>query len=169
MSGKQTLREWVPVIVVAVILGLFLRTFVVERFVVDGPSMEPTLRNREEVLVNKFVYRFTAPKRNDVVVFRYPLNPNLDYIKRVVAVGGQTVEVRNGKLFVDGVAVEEPMVRPWTGNLNKVIVPQGYVFVMGDNRPVSEDSRVFGPIPESSIRGKAFLVWWPLSRMRLIK
>lgn len=153
----------------AVLFGLFLRGFVVERLVVDGPSMEPTLYNHEELLINKFVYRFSPPKRNDVIVFRYPLNPSLDYIKRIVAVGGQTVELRFGKLYVDGVPVDEPMVRPSTGNFSKVTVPKGYVFVMGDNRPVSEDSRIFGPVPESNIKGKAMIVWWPISRIRMIR
>lgn len=167
---KGMLRDALEVIIVAIVIAFVVRGFVIEPFIVDGSSMEPTLHNGERLFVNRFVYRFEKPKRGDIIVFRYPLNWKKDYIKRVVALGGETVEVRLGTVYINNEPLDEPYIRKeGISNFRPFRVPEGYVFVMGDNRLNSEDSRIFGPVSLKSIRGKAWIVWWPLSRIRLAK
>jgi signal peptidase I len=147
----------------AFVLALIIQQFVVKPFYIPSESMEPTLVKGDRVLVNRFEYRFTDPKPGDVVVFHPPIAPDEDYIKRVVAVGGDTVEVKDSTLYVNGVAQEEPYLKEQSirGIFPEETVPEGYVFVMGDNRNRSGDSRVFGPVKLDSILGGGFLVYWP--------
>lgn len=165
----KTARELFETFLVALVLALVVRTFVVESFIVDGPSMQPTLESRERLLVNKLVYRIRGPRPGEIIVFRYPLQPSRDFVKRVLAVGGETVQVKDGQVVVDGRPVEEPyIVNRGRSDYPKMVVPPGYVFVLGDNRTNSEDSRVFGFVHEKFIKGKAFLRWWPLDRVRIL-
>ncbi|MDP3488383.1 MAG: signal peptidase I, partial [Bacillota bacterium] len=155
----------------AVIVALVIRMFLVEVYIVDGNSMQPSLHDRERVLVNKLVYRFKGPEPQDVIVFRYPKEPDRDFIKRVVAVPGQTVEVKNGKVFVDGQATEEPYLKtPTHGAFGPEVVPANTLFVMGDNRNFSLDSRdpSVGFVPIANIKGKAMVIFWPLPSLGLI-
>ena len=162
-----SLAEVVGIVVTAFVLALLIQQFVVKPFYIPSVSMEPTLLVGDRVLVNRFVYRFGSPKVGDVVVFHPPVAPQEDYIKRVMAVAGQTIGVHDGKLVVDGKPVDEPYLKDqvMARDSPDVKVPAGKVFVMGDNRNDSGDSRVFGPVPISSLLGKAFVIYWPLSRI----
>ncbi|OQX19892.1 MAG: signal peptidase I [Desulfobulbaceae bacterium A2] len=180
---KSVLREYVEAIAFAVLLALCIRTFVVQAFKIPSGSMLPTLKIGDHLLVNKFVYGIRlplvgtmlvplgTPRPSDVIVFKYPQDPKLDYIKRVVAVGGQTLEVRDKLVYIDGKPTEDlqavhlddkkisARVSP-RDQFGPVTVPQGKVFVMGDNRDNSYDSRFWGFVDQRDIRGKALFIYW---------
>ena len=161
--------EFVVLVLAAFLLATGIKTWVVQPFYIPSGSMEPTLAVGDRVLVNKFIYAFTSPKSGDVVVFVSPEGPQTDLIKRVVAVGGQTVEVRQGYVYVDGKKIEEAYIaqerRDDFTSPGPTKVPAGYVWVMGDNRGNSADSRVIGPQPVAGILGRAFSIYWPLNRI----
>ncbi|WP_196594298.1 signal peptidase I [Pectinatus sottacetonis] len=162
------IKDWIISIVIAVVLALFIRHFIVELYLVDGPSMEPTLENHERLVVNKFVYRFREPKKGEVLIFQYPKDPSRDFIKRVIALPGDTIEIKNGHVFVNGKLQNEPYILSQTkGDYPLTTIPAGHIFVMGDNRNNSEDSRFpdVGFVPFNLIRGKAVLVFWPLNEI----
>jgi signal peptidase I len=178
-AGLRQIREWVFVIVVAVVIATLLRTFVVQQFYIAGPSMETTLYGNDRVLVNKLAYRFREPSRGDVIVFdRVTTNGDTvqhdDLIKRVIGLPGERLEVRDCVVFVDGVAIDEPWLsadmtdttydpgtRCGTANVEPVTLGDDEVFLIGDNRPMSFDSRMFGPIDVDLIVGRALVVIWP--------
>lgn len=152
---------------------LVIRPFVVEAFFIPSESMVHTLEVGDRVLTNKFIYRFTEPDRGDILVFKSveggaDLKNREDLIKRVVGVPGDTIAVQKGKLFVNGKPQNEPYVNDATVEFQSPYgpkkVPEGHVFMMGDNRGNSADSRVFGPVPYENIEGGAFLRFWPLNR-----
>jgi len=180
---KSTFREYAEAIIVALVLALFIRTFVVQAFKIPSGSMEPTLEIGDHILVNKFIYGvkipltsiqlfpLEKPKRGDVVVFIYPLDPSKDFIKRVVAVEEDTVKIINKKLYINGVQVPDPHgvytdESSFSGEVQKrdnfgpVTVPKGALFVLGDNRDRSLDSRFWGYVPLRDVRGKAFIIYW---------
>ncbi len=163
------LFEVVGLVAMAFALSLVIRTFVVQPFVVPSPSLDPTIRVWDRVLVNKFVYRFSSPHRGDIVVFADPNHKLPALIKRVVAVGGDTVDISDGKLVLNGRAQDEPYVHGKPTELGTwrmpITIPSGYVFLMGDNRTNSGDARYFGPQPLSVIEGKAFAVYWPIAEI----
>lgn len=167
--GWQWLKEIIQTIAIALVLTALLRTYVMESFVVDGPSMEPTLCDGERLLVSKLSYVVLEPRRGDIIVFRYPRDLRKDYIKRIVALPGDKVRMDLGKLYVNGQPVDEPHVlESPVGDFNTVTVAEDCVFVMGDNRGNSEDSRMFGAVNMSLIKGRAFLVFWPLSETHVL-
>ena len=134
-SLGEEAKDWVISILIAVVLAFFIRYFVVELYLVDGPSMRPTLQSRERLVVNKFIYRFRAPERGEVLVFRYPKDPSRDFIKRVIAVPGDTIEIKDGRVFVNQQLMNEPYILSKTrGDYPLATVPAGHIFVMGDNR-----------------------------------
>jgi signal peptidase I len=154
----------------ALVFG-FVRPFVMEAFWIPSGSMIPTLEIGDRVLVNKFIYRFTEPKRGDIIVFQSVDNPDEDLIKRVVGLPGDTVAVRRGHLFLNGERQREPYLNkklPDRSFYAKTTVPKNHVFVMGDNRGNSADSRVFGPLPKKNIEGEAFLRFWPPHRIGIL-
>lgn len=160
---KGIIREYLECIAIALILAFFIITFVVQSFVVDGSSMEPTLHNGQRLLVNKFIYHFRPPQPGDVIVFRYPANPREDFIKRVIGVGGDTVGIIDGQVLVNDHPLDEPyLIEPTYGN-HLVEVPPGKVFVLGDNRNNSRDSRYpdVGLLTRRDIIGKAAFIYWP--------
>ncbi len=162
-------RETVETVVIALLLALLLRGFVVDSIVVQGHSMEPNLHHGERILINRVVYRFRLPDRGEVVVFRYPLDPSRDFIKRVVGQPGDVVEVREGQVYINNAPVDEPYVaNPGGTNLTPQVVPGDSLFVLGDNRTNSEDSRYFGSIATDSVKGRAFLIFWPPTGVRLL-
>ena len=156
----------------AVLFCFFLITFVAQAFRVQGTSMLPLLHDSERIIVNKFVYRFHDIQRGDVVVFWFPREPTVSFIKRVVGLPGDTVELRAGALYVNGQLVEEPYVQPKfrdNESHDPVTVSKGYYYVLGDHRNSSNDSRNWGEVPEKYIYGKAFLRFWPLSKSGFIQ
>ncbi|MCL4079575.1 signal peptidase I [Coriobacteriia bacterium Es71-Z0120] len=167
-SFGRWLFELVVMVAVAFALATVVRTYVVQPYVIPTGSMIPTIEIQERVLANKFIYRFEKPKPGDIVVLDDPTGQVPTLIKRVVAVEGQTVDIENGAVIVDGVRLNEPYTHGKPTEPGPVplpiTIPKGYVWVMGDNRPNSSDSRVFGPVPMSFIHGKAILRIWPLSR-----
>lgn len=168
-SWQDTVSDWLISIIVAVVLAFGIRTFLVEPYMVSGSSMMNTLQDRERLLVNKLVYYTRQPKRGEIIVFKYPSDTRRDFIKRVIAVGGDTIEIRDGKTLVNGEAIDESYIRePFHTNLPKMTVPQGRIFVMGDNRNNSEDSRFqdVGFVDLSLVKGKASVIFWPLGQMR---
>ena len=163
-SLGEEVKDWLISIVVAVVLAFLIRQFVVELYIVDGPSMRPTLQSQQRLVVNKFIYRFRAPEKGEILVFQYPRDPSRDFIKRVIAVPGDTVEIKDGRVLVnDQVLSEDYILEKTRGDYPKSTVPQGTVFVMGDNRNNSEDSRFadVGFVPAALITGKPVLVFWP--------
>ncbi len=167
----RSLLSWAWVLLAAVTLALLMRTFLIAAFYIPSESMEPVLEVGDRLLVSKLSYRIGDPEPGDVVVFRTPpsMQPaqTAELIKRVVAVGGQQVEAANGRLIIDGTPVDEEYLSTevYTRDFGPVLVPAGHVFVMGDNRRSSQDSRVFGAIPESEIVGRAFARFWPPTRL----
>ncbi|OGL71776.1 signal peptidase I [Candidatus Uhrbacteria bacterium RIFCSPHIGHO2_02_FULL_53_13] len=164
--------EIVQIVVIAAAIIIPVRYFVVQPFVVRGASMEPTFTDREYLLVDEISYRFHEPIRGDVVVFRYPLDPSEFFIKRVVGVPGDTVDVRNGKIVVsnakhpDGAVLDESYLGPagHTGLDTHVVLNLDEYFLLGDNRGASLDSRNFGPVKEEFLVGKVWVRGWPLQR-----
>jgi signal peptidase I len=189
MEEKSWQREYFEALLIAVIFATFARTWVVQAFKIPSGSMEQNLLIGDHILVNKFIYgpltgdseRRLLPqravRRGDVVVFKFPQDPTRDFIKRCIGLPGDTIEVVDKKLFVNGKKVDDesytwhndPIVYPRTlflhrnrprDNFGPYSVPPGYYFCMGDNRDNSNDSRFWGPVPEEFIKGRAFMVYW---------
>ncbi len=192
---KSVYREYYEAILVAFILALFVRTFVFENFKIPSGSMEDNLLIGDHLVVNKFVFAshgdtflhrlfpYRAPERGDVVVFKFPEDPRRDFIKRCVAVAGDHVEMRSKTLFVNGVPVDEPYVvhkdprvfrdlpeepsrNRMRDNIPPLVVPEGALFCLGDNRDNSLDSRFWGPVPLSYVKGRAVLIYWSYEAKR---
>jgi signal peptidase I len=186
---KSTLREYFESIVIAVILALFIRTFVVQAFKIPTGSMENNLLIGDHLLVNKFIFgpsettleRLLLPigtiRRRDVIVFKYPVEPDRDFIKRVIGLPGETVEMREKKVYINGQPLDEPYVHFLTAaneasefhetttvdlreRYGPATVPPEHYFVMGDNRDNSQDSRYWGFLPRENIKGKALIIYW---------
>ena len=165
------IKDWVVSILIAVVLAFFIRYFIVELYMVEGPSMRPTLVNSERLVVNKFIYRFKTPEKGDVLVFRYPKDPSRDFIKRVIGVAGDTIEIKEGRVFLNGQLLNEGYILEKTrGSYPLSTVPAGTIFVMGDNRNNSEDSRFrdVGFVPLEMIKGKAVMIFWPFDNIKTL-
>lgn len=182
MEGQQTYLtperrerawEWIKSIGLALLLAIGIRTAVVEAFVIPSGSMEPTLQIGDRVLGNKFWFWFAEPHRRDIVIFAPPASAELAagaLIKRVVAVEGDVVEIRDGQAFVNGKSAAEPYVKERPQYiLPPTRVPQGMLFVLGDNRNASYDSHVWGFVSRSHLKAKAFARYWPLGRIGLLQ
>ena len=186
---KSIIREWVESIIVAFILAMVIRTFVIQAFKIPTGSMRPTLLERDIILVNKFIYgakvpftnlrlpKVRQPKRGDVIVFIYPEDPKKDFIKRLVAFEGETVEIKNGTVYINDKPLLDPIFNQryyynrgeFGEEKRKTRVPKESFFVLGDNSASSQDSRYWGFVPRKNILGKAILIYWPLNRIRIIK
>lgn len=156
---------------IAVLFCVFLITFVAQAFRVQGTSMQPLLSDGERIIVNKFIYRLRPIARGEVVVFWYPRDPSVSFIKRVVGLPGDRVELRHGFLYVNGRRFLEGYLAPGfrdDGDQPPVEVRRGHYYVLGDHRSSSNDSRNWGEVPEKYIYGKAFFRFWPLSEAGLI-
>ena len=163
------LLETILMVALAFLLAQGIKTFVIQPFVVPTGSMEPTIMTNDRVLAEKFSYRFDDPEPGDIVVFDDPAGRHPQLIKRVIAVGGQTLDIADGHVYIDGELLDEPYLvnvetAPGTEPL-PVLIPDDYVWVMGDNRPNSGDSRFIGPQPIEAVNGRAFGVYWPLDRI----
>jgi signal peptidase I len=164
---KGFIKETVSIILIALVLALLLRTFIIEGRIIPSGSMLPTIQLQDRVLVSKFIYRFSEPKRGDIIVFEPPVESDLDYIKRLIGLPGETVEMKNQRVYIDGVALVEPyLAEPLNYEWGPVIVPEGSYLVLGDNRNHSNDSHMWNAWMEAeNIKGKAFATYWPLSHI----
>jgi len=172
-AGRVLLRalwEVVSTVAPAVLIALFINVYVAQATVIDGPSMQPNLYYDQQVMVEKVTYRlFHGPRRGDVVTFNLP-DENGALIKRVVALPGETVEVRGGRVLINGRYLEEPWTTRLGGpNYPQTVVPPLHIFVLGDNRPVSRDSRYFGLVPLDQVTGQAWFIYWPPEEIKLIR
>lgn len=182
------IRELFETVILALLIFLGLQ-FSMGNYRVEGSSMLPTLEEGEYVIVNKLVYMrfdprdvvslipfvefedegdvfpFHAPKRGEVIIFEFPNNPERDFVKRVIGLPGDTVEIQRGTVVVNSIPLDEPYItRRDTGNMGRITVPEGGYFVLGDNRRASNDSRSWGPVPTENIIGRALVSFWPLNR-----
>lgn len=157
-------------LIIAIVLAVVIRAFIFQPFYIPSGSMMPTLYRGDRIIVSKLSYRFHLPQRGDIVVFHYPRNPKKTYIKRLIGLGGETVALADGKLFINGQEIPEPYLPPGTyfPDFGPVKVPKGYYFMLGDNRMNSEDSRVWGFLDRRLIIGKAVLVYWPPDHIKVI-
>ncbi|MDB5058984.1 MAG: signal peptidase [Chloroflexi bacterium] len=153
--------EIVKTLAITALLYLGIQATVSPR-VVDGQSMEPTLHNQEWIMLDKVSYMFHAPQRGDVIVFKYPFNPTQDYIKRIIGVPGDHVVVGNGHVYVNGQQLSERYIAAAPNYTDSVTVPQGFLYVLGDNRDNSSDSHVWGLLPRANVEGRAMFSYWPI-------
>jgi len=175
---KQEIREWVESLIIALVLALIIRTFVVQAFKIPTGSMKPTLVEGDRLLVNKFIYKFKEPQRGDIIVFKFPGNEKKDFIKRLIAKEGEVVEIKDGDIYIDGERIEEPFNIRKTRYYNKspygasgrgITIPKDSFYVLGDNSTSSRDSRYWGFVPRKNVIGKAFFLYWPINRIRTVK
>jgi signal peptidase I len=168
LKRSHLAREIVETIALTILIFLAIH-FTVQNYQISGPSMQNTLHTGQFVLVNKVAYLFHAPERGDIVVFHEPDQPDRDLIKRVIGLPGDTIKLDGTNVWVDGVELNEPYITQRSNPAAETVtVPPNDYFVMGDNRPVSEDSRYFGFVPKDYIVGKAILVYWPLSQWQML-
>ncbi|MDA2954917.1 MAG: signal peptidase I [Actinomycetota bacterium] len=182
---RRLLVEWVGVIGIALVIAIVVRMFLLQQFYISGPSMETTMFTNNRVLVNKLAYQIGDVKRGDVVVFdRATVNGNDvvhdDLIKRVIALGGETISIKSCIVYINGTILSEPYLpardtemtdpqdRCSTVDIVDTVIPQGEFFLMGDNRPQSYDSRMFGPITREMIVGRAFVIIWPVTQWHFL-
>jgi signal peptidase I len=193
----QSIREILIILVAAALIAVLIQSFFIKAFIIPSSSMSPTLQIGDRVMVDRLTYYFRKPRRGDVIVFRYPpTSPNAmnttnllywpfeqigetlhlthrtdssPYVKRVIATEGETLEIKNGQVYIDGQPIKEDYKVPDNYNLPPTKIPKGRLFCMGDNRPNSRDSRYWGLVPIRSVIGKVFLIWWPLKHFGLPK
>lgn len=163
----RLLREIIETVILTLLMFLVIR-FAIQNFNVDGTSMEPNLHNTELILVDKWSYDFSAPARGDVIVFIAPPQPSMDYVKRVIGLPGDVITIKGTTVIVDGVTLDETYVAPanqgvpvGAHKIANLVVPPNDYFVLGDNRAVSSDSRVWGFVPRANVIGRAAFVYWP--------
>jgi signal peptidase I len=158
-------------LVIAFLLAQLVMVSVAQAFQVEQYSMEPTLLPHDRVLVNKFIYRFREPYRGDVIVLRYPRDPGKNYIKRIVGLPGDRVEIKNGHLIINGLPVDEVYLSGQVSvpDYPPDTIPPDSFFVLGDNRNNSEDSRAFGFLKRGQIVGQAVMIYWPPNRVRVLR
>lgn len=186
---KSVIRDWIESIIIAFILAMVIRAFVVQAFKIPTGSMRPTLLEGDIIMVNKFLYgakipftglrlpKIRQPSRGDVIVFIYPENPKKDFVKRLAALPGEIVEIKNGTIYIN----DQPLIEPLFSQRyyynrgdfakvgHKITVPKDSYFVLGDNSVSSQDSRYWGFVPAKNILGKAILIYWPPRRIRIIR
>ena len=184
-SGLQLIREWATVLVVALVIAITVRSLILQQFYISGPSMEATMFQDNRVLVNKLSYRLHDIHRGDVVVFdRVTVDGQVvqhdDLIKRVIALGGEKISIKDCKVFINGKMLPEPYLNDFdlaqtviedrcrVPIMDEMLIPDNQLFVMGDNRPQSFDSRMFGPIEQDLVVGRAFVIIWPLSMAKFL-
>jgi len=168
-AAKPLWRDWVETLLTTILIFCLVEHFVCQGFKVYGSCMEPNLFTGERLLGNKLAYHLHNVHRGDIVVFRPPHRPDTPFIKRVVALPGETVEIRHSQVYIDGIALSEPYLRyMWRDTRPAERIPEGYLFVMGDNRDNSDDSRRWGDVPVKNVEAKAWLRYWPLKRVEVL-
>ncbi len=180
---KNELWEWTKALLIAFAIAAFIRYFLFTPIVVDGDSMMPTLENGDRMIVNKFSYKIGEPDRFDIVVFHAP--EQKDYIKRVIGLPGDFVEYKDDQLYINGEPIDEPYLDAYKAEISEGnltgdfslkdidpsldVIPEGYVFVMGDNRRFSKDSRHIGIVDQKEIIGNTNIIFWPLNEIEIVK
>ncbi len=165
------LRLWLRDVLISVAASFMIITFLYQPVRVEGTSMQPQLRDQDRLFINKFVYRFEKISRGDVVVFHYPRDPEKSYIKRVIALPGDSLRIDAGRVYVNGERIDEGYVpRQYrdSRSMPEIVVPANQFFVMGDHRSISSDSRDFGPVSRELIYGKAAFVYWPADDLGVV-
>ncbi|MBM4338100.1 MAG: signal peptidase I [Deltaproteobacteria bacterium] len=183
MDKKKFFKEYIEPIVIAVLIALFIRTFIIQAFKIPSSSMEPTLQVGDHILVSKFIYgtkipftnikllELKTPKRGDTIVFIYPKDRSKDFIKRVIGIGGDRVDIEGDKVYINGKPMEDPwgyydMKNEWrrklgpVGPFEHVVVPKDHLYVLGDNRDNSQDSRFWEFVHINEVKGKAFIIYF---------
>lgn len=177
---KSKWENWIQPLLIAAILAFGIRTFLLGPYKIPTGSMRPNLMEGDRIFVDKVTYRFKEPERGDIIVFKYPLDRKKDFVKRLVAYGRETVEIRDGQLYVNGEKLEKPPSITGRFYYNRddwdfgkrgqvVTVPSDFLFVLGDNSAQSSDSRNWGFVSRKDIIGRAVVIWWPPQRIRLIR
>ncbi len=167
---RSWLRELLEAVLPALVIVLVVNIFLAQATRVEGQSMDPSLRDNERLIIEKITYRFRSPQRGDIVVLRRPQRSVDPLIKRVIGLPGETVAIHDGLVYINGEPLSEPYLNQSTwGSMAPVVVPEGHVFVMGDNRRSSNDSRAFGVVPLDDIVGRAWLRYWPPSEIELFR
>jgi len=167
------LREWLQVIVIALVISLPIRFFIAEPFIVNGPSMDPTFSTGQFLIVDRLTYRFNEPQRGDVIIFRYPNNPKVYYIKRIIGLPGEKLTIENGKVNITSSGTSTILKEPYIAesHLSKesetITLDEKQYFVMGDNRIQSSDSRLWGPLDKKLIIGRPIIRLFPLSSLSI--
>jgi signal peptidase I len=168
LKRSHLAREIVEIIALTLLIFLAIH-FTIQNYQIDGPSMQNTLHTGQYVLVNKVAYLFHAPERGDIIILQEPDQPGRDLIKRVIGLPGDTIKLDGTNVWVNGTELNEPYITQKSNpGANTLTVPANEYFVMGDNRPVSEDSRYFGFVPKDYVVGKAILVDWPLKQWQML-
>jgi len=176
----QKWENWIKPLLIAAILAMGIRTFVLGPYKIPTGSMRPFLTEGDRIFVDKLSYRFREPRRGEVTVFKYPLDRKKDFVKRLVGLGGETLEIREGQIFIGDKRLESPSAITQHFYYNRedwefgkrgqsILIPDGHFFVLGDNSAHSSDSRNWGFVPRKDVIGRAVVIWWPPSRIRLIK
>jgi signal peptidase I len=168
---KSEYRENIEAFAIAVVSILFILIFIAQSFLVKGTSMDPTLQDGERLIVDKITYKFRSPKTGEIIVFKYPGDPSKKFIKRVIGEPGDSVSIRDSKLYVNYQPLEEPYIlEKMESDYDNVEVPDGTLFVLGDNRNGSRDSRYpdVGFVPLKNVVGRADLIFWPLTKFKIL-
>lgn len=167
---KAWIRDLLEAVLPALVIVLVINVFLAQATRVEGQSMEPNLRSSQRLVIEKMSYRLRPPRRGDIVVVRRPQRPADPLIKRVVALPGETIEIKEGRVYIEGTPLDERYLDQATwGAMPPKLVPEGHVFVMGDNRGSSNDSRVFGVVPFDDLVGRAWLRYWPPQSIGLVE
>lgn len=177
--AKRMWKEWGEPFLIAALIAIAVRTFLVGPYKIPTGSMRTTLLEGDRIFVDKITYRFRPPRRGEIIVFKYPLDPKKDFVKRLIAYGGEEVEIRDGSVWVNGKRLEEPsqITSHYYYNRSdwayaregqRIKIPADTLFVLGDNSAQSSDSRNWGFVPKRYLIGRAFLIWWPLYRFGFV-
>ena len=173
-------ENWVKPLFIAAVLAIGIRTYLLGPYKIPTGSMRPVLMEGDRIFVDKISYRFREPERGDIIVFRYPLDRKKDFVKRLVGLPGEEIEIRDGLIYADGKKLEAPAIFKKNFYYNRedwkyakkgqmIDVPQGHFFALGDNSAQSSDSRNWGFVPRGDLIGRAVLIWWPPQRFQLLK
>ena len=176
---KEKWKNWGEPFFIAALLAILIRTFLLGPYKIPTGSMRPTFLEGDRIFVDKISYRFYTPKRGDILVFKYPLDKKKDFVKRLVGLPGDRIEIRDGKLIINDQSLDDvPFSEHYYYNRDDwdygkreelIVVPPDSYFVLGDNSAQSSDSRNWGFIPQKNLVGKAFIIWWPPKRIKLVK
>lgn len=159
--------EIIESIAIAVVLAVIIRFFLFQPFYIPSGSMKPTLTEGDRIIVNKITYRFSKPQRGDIMVFKYPINPKRDFIKRIIGLPGETILIKDSALYINENFIEQPFLPKGLKypDFGPIKIAENQYFMMGDNRNNSEDSRFWGTLPKQNIIGKAMFIYWPVNRL----